>query len=811
MKTIIRPLLRQPGFSAAVILLVALGVGAGTAVFTVVNELLLTAPPLIADPESIVRLNSSQPAAIGIATYPDYVHARDQQRVFSHLFAYDGAGTPVQLRRNGVTTDGDVRFVTGNYFGGLGVHAAAGRTLTPNDDEEHAEPAAMISEGLQQRWFSSAQGALGQSMDVNGQRFNIVGVVPSGFLGASRDDLPVDVWIPVWKRPLVTGRPRMDMVRTPNYVHSFLVTMGRLRPGTSIEQAQAQLDVVTRGLVQFYEGDRANDDVRVTVSRLFSLSPNRRASVVTLAKLIGSLAAIVVLIVCANLANLMLARAITRRGEVTVKLALGAGRVRLLQQLAAETGILVLAGGAVGVLCAYWAAHGLASFLPFELAAAPRPDLRVFAFALTVATLTAVACGIAPAWLTTKLSAAHTSGARTTGGGAAARTSLVITQVALCFVLLVTAALFVRTLNRIQSVPLGFNPQGVLSIALDLRAHGYDAERSTLMYERIAERFRSLPGVQSVALGSIVPLSGSRRTSGVRIEGRPVVARSPVIDSDIVSPGYFRTVGMSLLRGRDFQETDRLQSPHVIVINESMAKRYWPNQDPIGKRILPPPRPNAAVVNDIAMEVIGVVADARTSAVTEQPVPMFFRPAAQSSFPRMVVYLRTGGDPIALVDAARRALAELDPNIVPRSIRTLEDVHADRIRSFTANARLVTVLGAIALILAALGLYAVTSYLVTQRTREFGLRLAIGAQPTDLLRDVLGNALQRAGIGIVIGILGALALVEVTERFVFDLSPTDIGSYGIAAAVLATSVTLATLLPAKRATQVDPMVALRTD
>ncbi len=799
LRLVARKLLRRPGFSLAVVLLIGLGVGAGSAVFTVVRRLLLTPPALVRQPERVVRLVPAEQGTIGASAYPDYLHYRDNARVFLDLFAYDGSVTTLQVRSAGTATDVDCRFVTGNYFRGLGVPAAYGRALGPDDDREQADNAAVISGSLQQRLFASPQAALGRSVAINGHAFTVVGVAPVAFRGAAHDDPSVDIWLPMWKRPLVTGRPRTDMVRTPGNIHAFMVTMARLGPGVSIQQAQANASVLGRQLEQAHEIAEGSE---VTLTPDFGMTPSRRTAVITLSKLIGGLAVIVLVIVCANLANLMLARAVSRQAETTVKLALGASRPRLLQEFALETLLLAVTGGAFGLLLAFWGARGLAAFLPFRLAAPPVPDLRVFAFALSLALLSAFACAIAPALLATRRNAAHLTGARVTGGGAAARTALVITQVALCFLLLTGAALFVRTLSRVQDLNLGFNPRGVLALSLDLRAHGYDETSAPLAYDRMVERLGSLPGVQSVALGSVVPLSGGRRTSSIRVEGRPVFdgARPTVIDNNVVSHGYFGTMQMRVVRGREFTAADQPTSARVVLVNETFASRYWPGQNPIGKRI---------GRNDEWWDVVGVIADTRATDVTAAPVPTFYRPFTQAYFPRMQVYLRTRGDALAQVPAVRRAIADVDAAIVPRSVDALDRIHANAIRTFTANARLVGVLAVVALILATMGLYAVTSYLVTQRTREIGLRMAIGAQAGDVLRDVLGGALQRGVIGVIIGALAAIALVPAIERFLFELSPLDPIAFLAAGVPLLIAMLLASGLPARRALRIEPIVALR--
>jgi predicted permease len=795
-----RKLARRPGFSLSMIFLVALGVGGGSTVFTLVQGLLLRPPSGIAQPERIVRLDPMVQREIGAATYADYEYYRDNARTFSELFGYDAAATTVQVRAASTLTDSYVRFVTGNFFSGLGVRPLAGRLLNRDDDREQAENALVISDVLRQRLFPTTAAALGQTISLNGHVFTIAGIADREFRGAAHDDAPVDLWAPMWKRPLVTGRPRMDLVRTPDYIHAFMTTMGRLAPGVTIEQAQANLSTIGEQVARLYS-DGSNP--RVEAKSQFGLAPERRAAIVTLSQLLGGLALIVLLIICANLANLMLARALGARSETAVKLALGASRYRLVREYALESMVLGLSGGALGLLFASWGARALSAVLPFRLAAAPTLDLRVFGFALALAMTAAFVCGVLPGVMITRRTTLQSSATRVTGGGAAARTALVVTQVALCFLLLCGATMFLRSLKRVHDIPLGFAPEGVLALTFDLRAHGYTDETAPAAYDRLLQRMRALPGVRSAAVGSIVPLSGGRRTGPMEVEGRPVREdQRLIIDNNVVSPGYFQTVGMALLRGRDFTDADARSAPIAVVINQTLAKTYFPEQDPIGKRI---------GRNGNWWQIIGVVADHRTTNVTEAAVPMYYRAFAQNFFPRMQVYLRATGDPRELITAARRAVEEVDPNIVPRSVDALGDVYARAIRSYTVNARLVGVLGVLALVLAAVGLYAVTAYLVAQRTKELGVRMAIGAQSFDVLRDILGGAARRALLGLVIGFLATISLLPAVERFLFDLSPLDPVTFIAAGSILTLATLLASALPARRATLVDPLVALRSD
>jgi predicted permease len=798
----LRQMARQPAFSFAVILLFGLGVGATTAVFTLVEELLLSPPALIGDPQNIVRLNPKVAGTIGVSTYADYEHLRDNNTVFSAVFAFDPPPTSTQLRVGNAVGDADARFVTGNFFSALGTAPLAGRMLQPADDAEHAPNVAVLSDRFVERYFPNRVAAIGSSVRINGQLFTVVGVIANEFIGPTHDAPPVDVWLPVWKRPLVTGRPREDMIRVPGTIHAFLTTLARLRPGVSLAQAQAGTDAVLRPLAQTHEND---EGVAVTLSPVFGLGPARHATVVTLTKLIGGISLIVLLIVCANLGNLMLSRAVARRGELVIRLALGARRVRLIQQTAIETVLLGVAGAALGLLLSFWGARGLGTFLPFRLAQPLAPDASAIAFASAIASFVAIVCTIAPALVAARSTTIQTVSTRTTSSTSIARNILVTTQVALCFILVCGATLFVRTLQQVQSVELGFAPRGLLFGTIDLRPYGYTEAATGLFLDRLMERMRAYPGVLDASMGSVPPLAGGRRSGSIEIEGRPVdPERGLVSYNDVVAADYFRTLQIRLLQGREFTSGDVAGTPPVVIVNQSFASRYWPEQNPIGRRMRRGP-------NAPWMEVVGVVGDVRAFNIVEAPEPMFFRPYAQAYTPRMSIYARTGGATATLSAPFRAAVAELDPNVVPRSVRTFDEVYDDAVRGYTANARLVSVLGTVALILAAIGLYALTAYLVTQRTREFGLRMAIGAQRADVLRQVLSGALQLAAAGLVIGALGAVSLVPLVESFLFELSPLDPLAFAAAAGLLAAATTVAAFLPARRATRVDPVVALRTD
>ncbi|MEJ7812522.1 MAG: ABC transporter permease [Gemmatimonadaceae bacterium] len=802
----VRTLLKQPGFTAVAVAILALGIGANVSVFSIANALLLRPPALVRAPEELVRVSRvNEEGALDAMSYPDYEYVRDRSKTFSAVAAYGAGATPLIFRSGTESEQVDGTFASGNFFSLLGVTPAVGRTFLPDDDRQGAPYVALITDALWARRFGRDRGAVGSAVTINGHPFTVVGVLPAAFRGAGVDDAPVELWMPVWARPVVTGRSEKDLVRTPNRVNTWLAVLGRLAPGATAEQAQAEVRALARQLAQAYEENRG---IGAAVTREFAADPTARATLVTLVRLLAAVAAVVLLIACANLANLMLVRASARGREIALRRALGATGGRIARQLLTESLILALAGAGAGVVVGMWTGELVLELLPLSVAVEPTPDARVLGFALLLAVVTGVTFGLAPALRAARpdLALAIKGSPGRAGARSGLRSSLVVAQVALSFLLLVGAGLFVRTLQRVRALPMGFDVDHVLVLSLDLRPYGYTDSTGTPFYRELLGRVRALPGVRSASLDADAPLAGSRSSTRIQVEGvdAPPGEESFSINTNTVASDYFRTLGIPLIAGRGFTDRDDAAAPGVAIVNEVMARRFWPGASAIGKRI-------RLGARSPWLEVVGVVRDGRHYSVREDPVPMFFLPFLQAYEARMQAVVRTTGDPAALTPAVRQVVRELNANLAITSVRTLDALYGRSVQRYRVNATLVGALGALALALAAVGLYGVIAFVVAQRTREIGIRMALGAGGGHVVRQVVRGGMRLAVLGVAIGAVGALAATRVVTRFLFGVTPTDPAAYLLAASTLLVAALLATYLPARRAARVDPLVALRAE
>ena len=803
----IRTLLKQPGFALVAMVVVALGIGVNLAVFGIVDALLLRTPALVRQPDEIVRITRAFDDRFGSMRYPDYAFIRDNNGVFSGVIAYDAGGDPFMLRSGRHEEQIDGTFVSGNFFQVLGISPAIGRGFRPEEDAQGTvQSVALISHALWQRMFDGDRSVLDQPISLNGRPFTVIGVLPAEYHGAGIDDAPVDVYVPMWTRMELLSRPVEDFVLTPHHRHSFMTVLGRLAPGVTRAQADANLDVLARQLAAAWELDEPE---RMVAIPHFALNPNTRALMVRVSRMLAVVAGIILLIACANLANLQLARATVRYRELALRVALGASRGRIVRQLLTESVLLSGAGAVLAIIAGLWTTELVARLLPLSFVLEARTDWRLIAVATVIAFVTGVLSGVVPAIRASRtdvMSSVKSGGRGAIDGRSPLRGALVVTQVALSCLLLVGAGLFVRTLQRVHDVALGYEVQRGLAVSLDLRPYGYGETTGTQLYERLLDRVRALPGVRSAALGSIVPLSGAQRQSGISIEGRPPVPDEelPSIDNDLTGPGYFGTMGISIVAGRDFTGRDDRSAPRVAIVNESMARRFWPGETVLGKRF--------RTGNDGPWhEIVGVARDVRHVSVDEEPLPVFYRPFAQQYYARMQLFVRTGGDPLALVTPIREVVHDLAPRVTIPSIQTLAAIHSESIRTFTTNATLISALGVLALVLAAVGLYGVLAFLVAQRTREIGVRIALGARGRDVLWQVTKQGLALTALGLAIGAVAAWFLVRTVSDQLFEVTPRDPFAFGIAMAVLLAAALLASLVPARRASRVEPMEALRVE
>jgi putative ABC transport system permease protein len=801
----LRSFRRAPGFTLVAVLTLALGIGATTAIFSVVNAVLLRPLPY-RDAERIVMVwmdNRPQNMPEDIHSWPNFADLRTQSAAFARLAAYRRGG----YNLTGGCAEGtcepqrvNAAVSTADLFAVLGTTPALGRPYTADEETPGRDNVAVISHGLWTRQFGGDPAAVGRTVRLNGRERTVVGVMPRGFAFPAAD---TDVWVPLALSP---------EAREQRSSYSLYV-VGRLAPGTTLAGARADVGTVWNRLTQQYP--TAFRDYGVNLVPL----PEQvvgRALRTALWVMLGAVGA-VLLIGCANVANLMLSRAAARQREVTVRVALGAGRRRLVQQLLTESVLLAAVGGAFGMLLAWGGLRALTRLAPADI---PRLDEVgvdgvVLAVAVVVIVAAGVAFGLVPALHASRPDLAGTlreSARGGTGGRQGNRTRhlLVGAQVALVVVLLTTAGLLTRSFVRLQQVQLGFRPDHLLTLRVSLPAAKYpDDPQRLAFYDRLLERTRALPGVQGAAATSSIFLSQTPNSTIFRIEGRTPAPGEEGIETpiDAVTPDYFRVMGVPLVRGRTFSAQDGPTAPAVVLINEHMARRFWPGEDPVGRRI----RYGGAQSDAPWMTVVGVVADMRRTGLDAPVRYETFVPLAQAADPGMTVVLRTTGEPLALAAAARAAVRAADPDQPVYDVRAMDELLSERVAQRRFSMTLLGTFAALALVLGVVGVYGVTSYVVAQRTREVGLRLALGAPPAHVVRMVVRQGMRVAAVGIGVGLVGALGVGRLLTRLLYEVSPLDAATLAGATLVLALATLVANYIPARRAALVDPIESLRSD
>src|SRR5262245_14386041 len=792
-----RMLLKNPGFTVIVLLTLSLGIGANTAIFSVVNTVMLSQLPF-KNADRLVRLNESNPER-GWPTFsasaPNFLDWRARNQTFEAMAATTGAnfnlnaGGDVEVIRGAV--------ITADFLPVLGVSPALGRNFLPEEDRPGGNTrVALITHGFWQRRFGGDPGVVGKTLTINDNPFTVVGVLPDSFTwGGARNE----VFAPLAPDP---ARSRGD---------HRLTVIGRLKPGGALERALADLNTVAQQLSQQYpESNKGWSVVGQTFYDWIVPAERRRALLVFAGAVI-----FVLLIACSNVANLMLARGAVRRKEISIRMALGAGRFHIVRQLLAEALLLALIAGGLGLLVAVGVVEALKTMNPANL---PRLDElsvdgRVMAFGLMISLVTGVLFGLFPALQASRpdLNETLKEGARGSGGGAGGqrvRGALVIAEVALSVALLIGAGLLLRSFWKLQDVKPGFEPNHLLTMRINLPRSRYrDNQAAWSFYSRLLEELRSLPGAQSVALTNSAPMSGGATSGAVHIPGRPDApdASRPSAAWRLVSPGYHRTMGIPL-RGRDFDERDTADSPPVTIISEGAARRFWPGEDPIGKTIL------LGGATGKPFTIIGVAGDVRYIGLDSEPAPMTYIPTAfLATWNPMQLVVRTRAEPTSQTSAARSALRSIDANVPAYDIQTLERRLSDSFGSRRFSMFLLGSFAVVAMLLASVGLFGVMAYLVSQRTREIGVRLALGARPRDVVRLVIGRGMSPALIGTAAGLAGAFGLARFLETLLFQIRPTDALVFTFAPALLLGVALLACYAPARRATKVDPMMALRSE
>jgi predicted permease len=800
----LRMLRKSPGFTLVAVLSLTLGIGANTAIFSLVNTALLRPLP-IAKPEQLVALNNaSENRTFPTFSYPNYKDFRDRSESFSGLIGY--RFTPCSLSHDGINERLWGYEVTGNYFDSLGVTAALGRLISPDDDRDPgASPVAVVSYKCWQQRFGSSPGIIGRDVIVNGRGYTIIGVAPQGFYGTEIISAP-DMWFPVaMQAQLEIGRSWLDDRAVEN-----LFVQGRLKPGVSSAQAQASLNEIALQLEREYPD--VNEDKRVVLSPPGLIGNAFRGPVLGFTGLLMVVVGLVLLLACTNLANLLLARAADRRREIAVRLSLGASRARLVRQLLTESLLLSCGGGVLGLLLASRLVDLATAFkLPIDVPVAInlQLDYRVFIFTCLISLATGALFGLLPAWQATKTDLVPALKDEFAFGGyrrSWLKNSLIVFQVALSLVLLIGGGLMMRALQQAQTIELGFSPERAAEVSFDLRLQGYDDARGREFQRRLLERVRAIPGVQFAGLTDMAPVDLHFSRDRVFLEGQPPqrLANVPGAMTNRATPGYFQAMDTRLVRGRDFTEQDDDKAERVAIINESFARRFFPGEDPIGKafRLGSPESPQR--------QVVGVVQDGKYAGLNEDPKPFVSRPLWQSYSGATTVIVRTAGDPERLIALVRSEAQQLDPNL-PIASRTLIERMSLPLLPARVAAAVLGGFGLLALALAAIGIYGVMSYAASKRTHEIGIRMALGAQKSDVLKLVIRQGVTLTLIGMTIGSLAALILTRSMKSLLFGVSATDPLTYAGVALLLAGVALVACYLPARRASRVDPMVALRCE
>ena len=799
-----RMLRKQPGFTLIAVMTLALGIGANTGVFSLVNTVLLRPLP-IAEPERVFEITPLREGAkIGVTSHPVYKDYRDRNDVLEGLAAYTFA--PMSLSRNGNNERLWGYLVSGNYFDLLGVRAAQGRTFTLEDDRAPgAHPVAVLSYGCWQRRYGGDPKLIGQTITVNNYSFTVVGVAPPEFNGTALMFTP-ELFVPVMMARQIDPAANWLDERE----NGILLMLGRLKPQVSVAQAKAAFDALA---VQFKREQPNDGDVRVDFAAPGLVVPYMRDPTLGLAGVLMAIVGLVLLVACTNLANLLLARATERRKEIALRLSLGATRWRLIRQLLTESLLLAAAGAVLGWLLAWWMVDAVKAVkLPvdFPLAIDLRLDGRVMLFTLMATLVTGLLFGLLPAWQATKTDLIPALKDEAAGGAprrAWLRNALVVAQVALSLVLLAGAGLIVRSLQQVRMVGPGFDTEHTVTASVDLTLQGYDPARAREFQRQLIARIEAQPGVRAASFTGWLPLNLDFSGSPIYAEGQPFTRSGdlPVIAINNVWPRYFETMGIPLLAGRDFTPQDDKEETRRVIVNETFARRFFPGQGAIGKRL------SRGGPAEPFWDIIGVARDSKHGSLGEDPQPFVYFPMLREGAGSAALVARTNGDPQSLLNAIRHEVRQLDANLPVYDAKTMREHMRLSLFPLRAGAWVAGGFALLALLLAGLGIYGVMSYATAQRTREFGIRIALGAQARDVLRLVIRQGLVLALIGLAIGLAGALALTRLMTSVLYGISATDVVTFASVTLLLALVVLLACWIPARRAMRVDPMIALRCE
>lgn len=810
----IRVLLKAPGFTLIAVLTLALGIGANTAIFSVTDKLLIRSLA-VAEPPDLVLINSVSvsPHFVSNAfSYPEFSDYRAQNQVFSGLLAF--SRTQFELGVNDRIERVAGEYVSNNYFDVLGVSAARGRTFSPGEDKGPGmQPVVVVSDSFWRKRFGATQDLIGQTVMLNGITLTVAGIVPPDFNGMMLED-PTEIWVPVLMHPQLAQSKFIE-----NRKDRWLQLLARLKPGVSQAQAESGLDLlaqqiksantppgtITKGLpfseqhIKFEPGGKGLSILRKRFS-----SP---------LKLLMAIVGLVLLIACANVGGLLLARGVARRKEMAIRLSLGANGWRVARQLLMESLLLATAGGAGGVLLASWLVNLLVSSQSqLDMARTQLGqglDLRVLAFTAFATLVAIVVFGLIPTWHSSRPDLVH---ALKEEGGISTqrdrrfgfRSVFVVAQLALAIVVLVSAGLCVKSLRNLLAIDPGYQTESLLVIPLELDEKKYDQARGAATRQQLLERLSALPGVEAISSGLVLPLSGSRFMSSIFVEGRqPLPGEQMAFDASVVGPRYHEVMGIKLVQGRGFTDQDRAGAPGVIIINETMALRLFPGETALGKKL-------SLKTGAAPLEVIGIARDIKHHDLTEAPIPHFDLPALQrdySSYTNLV--MRAQGRAADLIPSVRNELMALDPTLAVNEIKPMSAQIGNAVAAMRLASTLIAVFGLVALLLASIGLYGVMAWAVSRRTHEVGIRMALGAQVGDVLMLILRQGMWLTAIGVVIGVGLAAVATRLMESQLYGVSSTDASTFAAIAVLLIVVAFFACYIPARRATKVDPLVALR--
>jgi len=797
----LRSLLKHPGFAAIVIITLALGIGATTAIFSVVNTVLLRRLPY-PQADRIVAIQELNADGKRVQVTPaNFLDWRAQNTVFEHLAAI--LTRPANLAFEEQAERIELAMTSANFFSVFGVQPQHGRFFIPGDEEAGHAPIVVVSHGLWQRRFGGDPELVGKPITLDGRSYSVVGIAPAGFQYPDK----TEVWVPPF-RLAPTWTEGMDPTQVRGF--GFLSAVALLRPGVLLPQAASEMEVVTARLRQQYPESNNR-----RFNRVVSLHTHLVGETSAMLLLLFGAVGFVLLIACANVANLLLASAASRQKEMSIRAALGASRWRIIRQLLTESTLLALAGGGVGLLLAVWGVTLMTRLLPqdFPRLADINLDWRVLGFTLAASVLTGILFGLAPAFQISRSDVQESlkeSGRATSGSKRhnRLRNLLIIGEVALSVVLLAGAGLLFRSFIQLQSVKAGFTPQQVLTVRLTPSGPRYARDSDYMaFYSQVMQRISSLPGVHAVGAINTLPLFKGP-TGGTTVEGAPILTRDkwPTTNYRSISSDYFRAMNIPVVQGRAFTERDKEAAPLVMIVNQALVRRDFPNVDPIGKRIS---IGTDAQGQPVWWEVVGVTADVRNMELREEPSPEFYLSALQDTFNAMSLVVRTAAEPTSLTAEIRRIVAEVDQSAPVSEVKTMDHIVSESVTQPRFNLFLLGLFGGIALLLSAAGIYGVTAYSVTQRTHEFGIRMALGAQVGDVLRMILGQGMLLIVVGVAIGLVASFALTRLMKSLLFGVGVTDPLTF-VAITVLLTLVALlACYIPARRATKVDPLVALR--